>query len=230
MLTDLGLEIVQFLWWVRVRNRQVPPASPASLIRSLHTHPTSRRLALLVSILGSFALGACLGTLAIDFVPQWAMFPPVLFLLWIIYQDVTRPIVEIEPSSLLDGTKAMQLPAALAVFHLRKDRDRQGRVHRMPDLLAWSERLPAQTRVVILDLGEVTQLDENAAGELRALLRRFASQSRRMVIAGMTGEQYEQLRRAGAGDMLDPMSVCPDFELAIARGLNLLEDMARSVA
>lgn len=227
VLTDLGLELVQFFYWLRDRSRPHPPGSSTSLIRSLHTHPTARRLALLASILGSFALGACLGTLAFDRFPRWAMFPPVLFLAWIIYQDVTRPIVEIEPSSTLGD--AADLPASLAVFHLRKDRDRHGHIHRMPNLLAWSDRIPPETRVVILDLGEVTRLDANAAEELRALLLRFSVQGRRLVISGMTGEQYEQLRRAGTGALLDPMSVCPDLELAVARGLNLLEDLMRPV-
>jgi anti-anti-sigma regulatory factor len=81
---------------------------------------------------------------------------------------------------------------------------------------------------MILDLGDVTRLDANATEELRALLTRFSTQGRKLVISGMTGAQYEQLRRAGTGGMLDPMSVCPDLELAVARGLNLLEDLAHS--
>lgn len=222
VLTDLGLELVQLLWWVRDRARDIPPGSVRDLERGLHTHPTARRLALLVSIIGSFALGAGLGTLAFDHIPRWAMFPPVLFLLWIVYQDAVTPIAEIEPSIALGSAEELNLPVGLGVFHLNKDRARRGKIHRMPNLLAWIDRLPASTKVVVLDLDQVTQLDANAAMELRAALTRLAHQGRRMVIAGLNGEQYEQLRRAGAGELLDPMSVCPDLELAVARGMNLL--------
>lgn len=224
VLTDLGLELVQLLWWVRDRARDIPPGSLRELEHGLHTHPTARRLLLLASIIGSFALGAGLGTLTFDHVPRWAMFPPVLFLFWIIYQDMAAPIAEIEVSSVLGSAEDLNLPAGLGVFHLNKDRSRRGKIHRMPNLLAWIDRLPASTRVVVLDLDQVTRLDANAAMELRAALARLAQQGRRMVVAGLNGEQYEQLRRAGAGELLDPMSVCPDLELAVARGLNLLAE------
>ncbi len=121
----------------------------------------------------------------------------------------------------------MDLPSAMAVYHLRKDKDRRGRVHRLPDLLGWCERLPAGKRVVILDLGEVTRLDDNAALELRALMQSAERRGLKMVIAGMSGEQYHTMLQAGAGDVLDPTNVCPDLELAIARGLMFLDDSER---
>jgi len=172
---------------------------------------------------GSFALGAGLGTLAFDLAPRWSMIPPVAFLLWIIGQDIRIPICEIEPSELVGGDTGLVLPAALAVFHLRKDRGRRGRVHRLPDLLRWCERLPEVIRIVILDLGDVTVLDDNAALELRALMKQAQGRGRRLVISGMSGAQYRAMREAGAGDVLDPTNVCPDLELAIARGLSLLQ-------
>jgi len=224
VLTDLGLELVQLFLWIRDRARNTPPGTVRDLEPSLRTHPTARRLALLASIIGTFALGAGLGTLAFDHFQRWAMFPPVLFLLWIVYQDAVAPIAEIEISSALGSAEHLNLPPGLGVFHLNKDRARRGKVHRMPNLLAWIDRLEPTTRVVILDLDQVTQLDANAAMELRAALSRLARQGRKMVIAGLNGAQYEQLRRAGTGELLDPMSVCPDLELAVARGMNLLAE------
>ncbi len=42
----------------------------------------------------------------------------------------------------------------------------------MPNLLAWSERLPGDAKVVIiLDLGGVTHIDHNSAMELRAVMQ-----------------------------------------------------------
>ncbi len=224
VLTDLGLETAQFLLWLRDKGRDIPPGTVRGLVRGLHSHPTARRLALLASILGSFALGAALGTLVFDRLPRWAMFPPVLFLLWVIAMDVARPIAEIEESELA-REPGLELPRSLAVYHLRHDSSRKGRVHRLPNLLVWEDRLPSEARVVVLDLTDITYLDANAALELRAALVKLVAQGRRLVIAGLTGAQYEELRRAGAGDLLDAESVCPDVELAIARGLVIAEEL-----
>lgn len=226
VLTDLALETVQMLWWVRDRYRNIPPAPARGLIHSAFTHPTLRRLALLGSIIFTFALGAGLGTFAYEHVARWAMFPPVAFLLWIVYQDVARPIAEIQPS---DQIAATDLPSGLAVFHLRKDRDRRGKVHRMPNLLAWSDRLPASIRVVILDLAEVTELDANAAMELHAVLARLADRGRQLIVSGLTAERFDRIQSLGTDDsgklppeFLDLGNVCPDLDLAVARGINLL--------
>lgn len=223
VLTDLGSETVQFLFWLRDRKANSPPLPAQALMHSVSVHPTARRLALLVSIVGSFSLGAGLGTLAFDFLPRWSMIPPVVFLLWIVWEDYRTPICEIEPSDLVGGDAGWSLPDGLAVFHLRKDRNRQGRLHRLPDLLRWCERLDPRYRVVVLDLGEATMLDANAALELKMLIMQSRNRGRRLVIAGLSGEQYHAMRRAGAGDVLDPQNVCPDLELAIARGLLLLQ-------
>ncbi|MGH7244038.1 MAG: DUF1275 family protein [Phycisphaerales bacterium] len=224
VLTDLGLEAVQFFWWLADERRQLVRSGGATAIRS---HPTSKRLALLASIMGSFALGAGLGTFAFKFGTNWAMFPPVLFLLWIIYQDISRPIAEIEESELVNEAAALGLPPELAIYHVRKDQLRAGKIHRMPNLLAWTDRLPRAARVVILDLDEVTQLDENSAIELRAALKKMDAQGRAMVLAGLTPRQFEQLRDA-AGGLLDPLDTCADLELAIARGLNVLHRIQRA--
>lgn len=217
VLTDLGLEAVQFFWWLSDERRR-----GAGARISIRSHPTSKRLALLASIMGSFALGAGLGTIAFAFGARWAMFPPVLFLLWIIYQDISRPIAEIEESDLVDETAGLGLPPDLAIYHVRKDHGRAGKIHRMPNLLAWADRLPRSARVIILDLCEVTHLDENSAIELRAALRKLGSEGRAMVLAGLTPKQFEQLS-AAAGGLLDPLDACADLELAIARGLNVLD-------
>ena len=96
----------------------------------------------------------------------------------------------------------------------------------MPNLLEWSERLPHACRVVVLDLAGVERLDANAALELRALLARFASQGRRLVISGISNDQFTRLRHWGAGEYLVPANTCPDLELAIARAFNLLAEAA----
>lgn len=223
VLTDLGLETTQFLLWARDRNLDSPPLSPRALLRSAAAHPSARRLALLASIVGSFALGAGLGGLAHASIERWAMFSPVIFLIWIIYRDITIPIAEIEPSDLVGGTTGLDLPDGIAVFHVRKEANRRGKIHRMPNLQAWGDRLPSKTRVVVLDLGETTTFDSNAVLELRALHANLLHRGLRLLIAGVGGEQYQHMRRLGAGDFIDPANFCPDFELSLARAMTLVD-------
>lgn len=224
VLTDLGLESVQFLFWLRDRKISSPPLPLAALTHSLHAHPPARRLVMLASLLGSFAFGTGLGTAAFDQIPQWATIPPVLFLLWIVVQDIRRPICEIEASLLTGSTGSLQLPTAIAVYHLRSDKARKGKPHRLPNLLAWSERLPPDIRVVILDLDPDTQLDDNAAMELRSVMRQFQQTERALVVAGVDAERFDSITHAGHADGFNPSNILPDLDLAIARGLTLLED------
>ena len=221
VLTDLGVEIVHFFSFVFDRRSQL--RGGLVFVRELQRAATTRRLALLASVIGSFALGAALGTAAYDYAQRLAMFPPVLFLLWCVAQDLRVPIAEIEASELV-GDDALQLPSGLVLFHLRRDPVRRGPTQRLPDLMAWIDRLPATARVVILDMEQVTQLESNSAQELRAALRRMRSQHRHLLLAGVTPRHYRELQAAGTGDAesIDLHAVCPDVELAIARGYNLL--------
>ncbi len=229
VLTDLGTELASLaasLWSDRSKRRDRAhnvggvSASNASAWHRLREHATARRVLLLASIMGSFALGAALGTLAFESWPRLAMVPPVAFLLWTIYQDIAHPIAEIEPSDLVEDW-GLDLPPAVAVFHIRRDPTRRGHVHRFPNMLAWIDRLPPKVRVVVLDLDIVTQLDHDAAMELQATLRTMRAQGRRLVIAGLSDAQVQELRDAGVSELLDPAVVCQDLELAIARAVGM---------
>ncbi len=230
VLTDLGLELVSTAYWLRDRAARrrgesrpgQTPAGATEIHAAARQHAPGWRVLLLGSIVGSFALGAGLGALVFGFQPRLAMFPPVLFLLWIILQDVRRPIAEIEPSALVSADANLNLPAALSVFELRHERARPGRVHRMPDLQMWADRLPAHVRVVVLDLAGVPQIDEDSVIELREAIVKLRARGREFVLAGMTPAGVTELRRLGGEDLLDPVSACPDLELAIARALALL--------
>lgn len=221
VLTDLGTELAQFMMYLVDRRRRWREAG--ELIFRMHKHTMGRRLMLLASILGSFALGAGLGTLAYDHVPALSMSPPVLFLIWIVVQDLRAPIAEIEPSEIV-GASGLALPPEMAVFHMKRDSGKKGHVQRLPDLMAWMERLPATARVVVLDLDQVTQMDPDSAMELRTVLRRMAEQDRHLILAGITPAQFQEISKAG-GNGLDPMAACPDVELAIARGLGLISHL-----
>lgn len=231
VLTDLGLEIVQFGWWLHDRDPKALPPDIRSRVLHASAQPVTRRLALLASILASFSLGAGLGTVAYDYVRPIAMVPPVAFLLFIVVIDCVRPIAEIEPSDLVANGSAHCLPDGIQVFHLRRQRTRRAALltshravhvtHRLPNLSAWADGLPAGVRVVVLDLSDIVQLDADAAFELRTALARFTESGRSMVLAGVTADQFAELRKAGG--MLDQHAVCPDFDLALARALIFLE-------
>jgi len=223
VLTDLGIETAQFVLWLRDRGRDSPPLPGRAMVRSAAMHPTAKRLALLVSIAGSFSLGAGLGASAHQVVHQWAMFPPVAFLIWLVHRDIVVPIAEVGASQLFGGEHGVLLPDAMAVFHIRNDANRRGAVHRMPNLQAWAGRLPGSIRVVVLDLGEKTMFDSNAVLELRAVLRNFAASGRRLIVAGVGGAQYHEIRRLVTTEFLDPTNFCPDLELAIARAMTMVE-------
>ena len=213
VLTDLGHDLVQVVFALRERG------AGASVISTLRSEPSARHLALLASIFGSFALGAGLGALAHEHAARWAMIPPVLFLLWIIWQDTRAPIAAIEESSL--DRADLGLPASLAVYHLRRQNRKV--IHRLPDLQRWFERLPASKRVIVLDMSEASAIDDNAALELRAVVRQASVQGRSVVVAGLDAGHYAALLAAGAGDTLDASNICADLDLAIARGVMLAD-------
>ncbi|MFT3687228.1 MAG: DUF1275 family protein [Phycisphaerales bacterium] len=220
--TDLGMESAQLLMagWDRARVRGAR--------RHANRHEGSlsgKRLALLLSIMGSFIFGAALATLLYDHLRWLAVYPPVLFLVWIIFVDSTQPIAEIEPAAEADAGGNV-LPLELAVFHVRRDARRKGQTHRLPNLLAWVDRLSDAVRVVVLDLDHVAVLDDNAVMELSVAVDHLTRRQRRLVLAGITPDQYAQLERLGVVTLLDPLSVYADFDLALARGLAMLHEPA----
>lgn len=220
VFTDLGLESAHHVFRVLDRRKSAPEAS----LEATSAMSDARRLLLLISVAGSFAVGAGLAAIAYERMPRWAMIPPVLFLIWIVYRDVRIPICEIEPMRKLKAGYGAVLPDSMAVFHLRKDRNRVGDVHRLPDLLSWCDRLPLSQRVVILDLKAATSLESNDALELSALIRQSAGRGRRIIIAGLSRQQYETMWADNPADAPSTDNFCPDLDLAIARGLALLDE------
>lgn len=174
VLTDLGLETVQFLaiQYDKTRGR-VPSLHVAS-------PPTGERLLLLASIVGSFAFGAALGTTGYEGFSTLAMFPPVLFLAWIILVDVRKPIAEITASKIALDSGLTEC----AVFRMTPDRRRRGQHQRMPNLSVWSSMLVPAVKTVILDLSEIVSIADNSLEELRKLAQQFASQGRVLMVAG----------------------------------------------
>jgi uncharacterized membrane protein YoaK (UPF0700 family) len=237
--TDLGIELVQALYWyhdkLRGRGSRCNNNSgsgvvvrTARMLRVSRRHPSVMRLALLGSIFGSFLLGAVLGTVAYALAPRLALLAPVLFLAWIILVDYWTPIADVRELDLAADTELASLgvvkallPPALGIYRL--SHHRKDRVHHVPDFLHWADRLPRHWRVVILAVGRLTRLDDEGAMGLREAALRLSGQGRRLIVCGVTPAQFKVLARGGVTNVLEPEDVCPDLEFAIARGILLVE-------
>jgi uncharacterized membrane protein YoaK (UPF0700 family) len=175
VLTDLGLESAHYLLH-KIDLFQGKSPNPLG-----GPVPTGERLLLLLSIVGSFAFGAALGTAGFEAFPRFAMFPPVLFLGWIIIQDLLKPIAEISVDSSSGQASALE---NCTVFRLTPDRTRRGRHQRLPNLAAWAALLSPSVKAIILDLSEIASLHETSLQELEKLSERLKAQGRSLLVAG----------------------------------------------
>jgi anti-anti-sigma regulatory factor len=209
------------MYWLRDQRRGNTNFISQKFARSVHDHPTAKRLALLGSVIGSFALGAGLGAAAHESFPRWSMFPPVFFLLWLIYQDYSTPICEISTSRSVAETTGLEMPLQIAVYLLKQDTTRRGVVQRLPDLHRWWSALSPESAIVILDFSDTRQLHPNAALELRSLMKQAESHGRKLLLSGISPEERHSLQRSGAGDAILPANVCENLETAVARAMAL---------
>lgn len=223
VLTDLGTETVHFLFWLRdiARSPRAQRGPWRRLIVDAQRHQAARRLALLGSIVGSFAVGAGLGALMYGQFPRISMFPPVLFLTWLIYLDVRRPIAEIAQARIVAETD-LSLPSSVGVYAITRDARRRD-AHRLPNLIAWTDRLPPNIRVAILDLGEIRRIDSDAMSDIAAAVLRMEGAGRRLILAGLSAEHYAALQKSEGDADMGPGTIVADLELAIARALVLVE-------
>jgi len=174
VLTDIGLEGAHYL-----SNRFDKARGREPILTDFPT-PTGDRLLLLLSIVGSFALGTALGTIGFQGFASYAMFPPVLFLAWIIFIDIHKPIAEIVPSTAFEQAGM----SGCSVFRIRADPKRPGINQRMPNLALWSSLLSPAIKLVVLDLSEIASISNNSLEELRTLAEQFKDEGRAIVVAG----------------------------------------------
>lgn len=229
VLSDLGFELARFLLNIAdVRRARLSDA--ARRLIALVREPEAHRLMLLASIMLSFAFGAALAALAYEHIPVFAMIPAVAFLLLMIAADLFQPIARITPAN-IEHVADLDPLGTLAAYKLNPDRSRPHGVQQVPNLVSWSQRLPAKARVIVLDVGDAHGLNMDSIDELQRAMASVSLTGRRLVISGLTHEQLAQLHRAGIDELLDPANVCPDFDLAVARGLGLvMEQQWRAMA
>jgi len=228
VITDLGLEGVQYLYWLRDRMRNGQPNRGGRLFRVSRRHPTVLRLALLLSIFGSFLLGVMLGTWTYLRWPSYAMIAPVAFLLWIVWSDYRKPIADARELDLLGdpelkayGILHSLLPKDLGIYRIGPQQH-HGQRPSVPDFQTWVDRLPDRWRVVILAVTPLVRLTGNSLMDLEAACDRLRGSGKRLIVCGITPPQYRLLEGAGIVDRLGAENVCPDLEFAVARGVEML--------
>lgn len=205
VVTDLGLELSKLAFRFVGRGRRLTPQrANQDLWRAL----------LLASILGSFALGAGLGTLAFDFAEAWSMAPAVVFLVFLTLQDLLKPIAAVELRvGNHDGA------SIVAIYHAEPPA-RGGRF-RLPDLAVWAAGLDEHVRVVVLDLANLGAMGDRSALELRALMLHLREEGRHLVLAGVGKDQLAALHHAGVLLDFDADDLCQNLPTAALRGERL---------
>ncbi len=230
VITDLGLESVQWLLWCRDKLRGGRWGRTGRLLRISRRHPTMLRLLLLGSIYGSFLLGVIVGVLAYKYRPALALIPPILFLLWISFAAWRKPIADVRALDPLDdpelqarGILHSLLPPELGIYRLLFH---PSAAHQAPSFQNWVDRLPERWHIIILVLSPLTQLDANAVIDLKQAIEKLSRRSRRLILCGINQAQYRILHRHQVTDALDPENICPDLEFAIARAIALRQESA----
>lgn len=209
IVTDLGLELSRIVFrgfgWSRALDAK----------RAVQSH---WRALLLLSIPGSFALGAGLGTAAFDYFQAWSMIPPVGFLGFLTLQDILVPIAAVElRSGVHDGAPIV------AIYHA--ERPEGGGRFRMPDLTAWAVGIDDHVKVVVLDLAGIQDLGERSAHELRALMLHLREEGRVLVLAGVGKEHLAVMHHAGVLLDFDTDDLCGDLRSAAARAEVVAEEV-----
>jgi uncharacterized membrane protein YoaK (UPF0700 family) len=239
VVTDLGIDAVQYLYWFWDQARGRHWRRHGRLIKVSQRHPAALRLALLASIFGSFLFGAVAGTYVYLHAYRQAMLLPIAFLGFIVLMDWIRPITDVreldllsDPELQMHGILHSLLPPGLGVYRLAAHHHKPGnRRARAPDFQVWAEHLPSRWRVVILALTSVMRLDDNALLNLEAAIDRVADEGRQLVLCGVSTQQYKLLERRGLVERVGgPANVCVDLEFAIARGIELARAREADVA
>jgi uncharacterized membrane protein YoaK (UPF0700 family) len=231
VVTDLGLEGVQYLLWLRDKTRVRKAGRAGRVLRLSRRHPSVLRIGLLASIVGSFTFGVIAGTLSFEHAPGLAMLFPVAFLLWITAIDYRKPIADVreldltrdpEMTTQFGADMKSLLPPGLGVYRLTHHR--KSVQHHAPDFQLWVDRLPEHWRVVVLAVSPLTHFDIDAVADLSAAVHKLRGQRRDVVICGVNRQQYKVLSAGGLPEVLGLENFAPDLDFAIARAMNILAD------
>jgi uncharacterized membrane protein YoaK (UPF0700 family) len=227
VLTDLGIESVQFALWAFDQLRGRAWQRAGRILRVSQRHPSSLRVLLLASIWCSFVFGASICVLTYGRFQQFNLIGPIAFLLFIIAVDWRTPIADIreldvlaDPELKIHGIVHTMLPPQLGLYRVTHTHQR----FRSPNFSLWVDRLPENKRVIILALSPRLAFDTNALLHLQSALDKIESSHRRLILAGITPVQYKKLAHQHLTDRIGPSYICPDIEFAIALGNDLVHN------
>ncbi len=230
VVTDLGLQGVQLFMWWRDKTRCGQPGRYGRVLRVSRRYPTAMRVLLLASIYGSFLFGVCAGSVLYFLIPDQAMLAPLLFLVWIVLVDYTKPIAYVmeldfleDPELRMFGIVKSLLPAGLGIYRLAHSR--KNAIHHAPNFQMWVNRLPAHWRVIILSVSHLTRFDGESVADLRTAAQRLEASGRRLIVSGINPTQYRLMDAMGLTDVLDKNNFSPDLEFAIAWGIELVREL-----
>jgi uncharacterized membrane protein YoaK (UPF0700 family) len=227
VLTDIGTSAVSLSIWLWKKLRGRPEWTRwRRVMRGLRRQPDAAKLALLVSVFGSFVIGAMFGAAAHHWVPRWSMLLPVTFLLWIIVVDWRQPIADLKEVDHVgdaelkrQGISPEMIPAGVQIFRVEP---RQANLpHHAPDFAAWAADLPREAHVCVLCLAPTVLLDAGACYALGDVARQLNAQGRHLLLANARSQEYDALNRTGVIDAVGAENLCSDLEFAIARATTI---------
>lgn len=227
VLTDLGIESVQYVLWYRDRIRLRRLDRRMRVIFVSNKHPTIQRLVLLTLIICSFLLGTVMGTLGFVYAKPYAMLLPIGLLFWAVIVSIRHYVPEIlqvdlskDNSLAPDWPGTASFPPQVGVFHVVHSE--AGSEDHTPHFDRWAERLPENWDVVVLALGPGLRMDEETALDLQAALMRFTQKDKPLVLTGVTIRQLKTLRRHGVIRKLGPRNaIIADPAQALAHSVYL---------
>ncbi len=231
VITDLGLESVQLLYWLRDQPKGKPWERFWRAFRLSSRHPSVQRLVLLLSIWLSFLVGAGLGVSTYDRFGILCLAGPIGFLGFLIVLDVVQPIANLqhvdhkqEDQELTRfGIDVGLLPPGVGVYRIRSEGQRRSRA---PDLGRLAERIGAQSQVVMLILAEDVDLDDNNLMGLVSSIKVLRDRSADLVLCVTNSKLFLRIRDHALGDELGGTNLCPDPEFAVARAIEIATDLA----
>ena len=230
VLTDLGLETVNFFFWFHDQTRG---RLRERLVKSFYLsarHPSLQRLFLLGSIWCSFLVGAVLGLWALKQFGIVCLAGPICFLMFLIILDFIRPIADIhhvdhkrhsDTELKTFGIDPDLLPPNVGVYRIAAAGLRR---RRAPDLGQLTERIAEHFDIVLLLLPKAIDLDDNNLAGLGTSLERLRRKDRDLIICTSEPTLYNRIAAGPLGPYLGPANLCSDPEFAVARAIELSED------
>lgn len=219
VFTDLGIELVQLLLWIKSHLRTFKTHRFRRLLRLAVSHTSFLRATLYLSIVGSFLFGVVVGTWNYLHMPIVAMVFPIVFLGWLIFMDRRQPIAQLrEMENASDnGTTVYELINPQA-----------GRPHRAPNFQRWASSQTSHKPVVVLVLNPLVHLDTNAALDLHLAAQIIKTSRRKLVIANLTRDQHLRLQQNKLDLLLGKNSLHEDLDGAMAQAQRLVDKTAQS--